>query len=333
MRQTAVLLGLFTAGALLSGTAAFGADAQLMNLVMPDAKILAGENATAAKISPFGQFIISKIGLTVVEPPKFIAATGFNPLQDVSEILAATKADPSSPGGLLLARGNFPVDRILASLAGRANPQVQTYGGAPLISVTNPKQNITHAVAFLGNSIAVAGDLASVKAAIDRSTGANSIDPALASKVNQLSLSQDEWLVSSTPLASLIPAHAPAGGATGPAMQVLALLKNVQSFNAGVKFGDNVAFSGEALTSDAQNAAALQAVMKLGLTLAASQTTANDPHLAEALQLLQGLQISTNGPAVDLSLSIPEAQIETLVNSAPVRAKAIASTPNYINGN
>ena len=43
MRQTTVLLGL-----LLSGTA-FAADPQLMNLVMPDAKILAGVNATSAR--------------------------------------------------------------------------------------------------------------------------------------------------------------------------------------------------------------------------------------------------------------------------------------------
>jgi hypothetical protein len=296
-----------------------------MNLVMPDAKILGGLNVTAARISPLGQFIISRVGLTVLEPPKFIAATGFNPLQDVSEVLAATKADPSSPGGLLLARGNFPVDRILASLAWRANPQVQTYGGVPLISVTNPRENITHAVAFLGNSIAVSGDLASVKAAIDRSSTASSIDPALAVKVNQISAAQDEWLVSSASVASLLPANA-AVHANGTAVQVLPLLKSIQSFNGGVKFGDNVAFTGEAVTGDPQNAAALNAVIKLGLAMAASVNTANKPQVAEALQLLQTLQTSINGPAVDLSLSIPEAQLETLVNSVPAHPKAAATT-------
>lgn len=257
------------------------------------------------------------------DPQKFIAATGFNPLQDVSEVLAATAADPSKPGGVLLARGNFPVDKLVASLTAR-NAQVQTYGGATLISVTNTEKNISHAVAFLGNSIAVAGDLASVQAAIDRSNVANSIDPDLALKVKQISGDEDEWLVSSTSVASLIPAPVGTGTATGPAAQVLPLLKSIQSFNAGVKFGDTVAFTSEAVTSDEKNAAALQAVVKLGLALAASnKNTANNPQAAEAIQLLQTLQVTVNGAAVDLALSIPEAQIETLVNTAAAHPKAV----------
>jgi hypothetical protein len=221
-------------------------------------------------------------------------------------------ADPANPSGLLLARGTFPVDTITASLSGASGKwQLTTYGGATLLNSTNPKGKVTFAVAFLGNSVAVAGDLASVKAAIDRSTGTNSIDPALAAIVNQLSTNEDEWLVSSTSVASLLPANtAAAAPATGPAATLLPMLKNIQSFNGGVKFGDNVAFTAEAVASDPQNAAALQAVVKLGIVLVG----ANVP-------MLQGLQVSTNGSAVDLSLSVPEAQIENLVNKAPVAVK------------
>jgi hypothetical protein len=317
MRQTAVLLSL-----LFSGTA-FAADSQLMNLVMPDAKILAGVNAASAKVSPLGQFILSKIGLNG-EPRKFIAATGFNPLEDVTEVLAATAADPSNPGGLLLALGTFPVDKILAAVTGHTNVQVQIYGGSNLISTANPKDKVTHAVAFIGNSIAVAGDLASVKAAIDRSSGLNSIDPALAVKVNQLSASEDEWLVSSTPLALPLPANtAPGAPANSPLLQLLPLLSNIQSFDGGVKLGDDIVLTGEAVTNSPQNAAALQAVIKLGISLGAS-SLAKNPQIGGAIQLLQTLQVTANGPAVDLSLSIPEAQLEALVNSAPSGKKAIA---------
>jgi hypothetical protein len=309
MRQTAVLLSFLWAGA------AFAADPQLLNLVMPDAKVLAGVNATSAESSPLGQFIHAKIGGQI--PQSFITATGFNPLLDVSEILMASVADPANPSGLLLARGTFPVDKITAALSGASGKwQLTTYGGATLINSTNPKDKVTFAVAFLGNSIAVAGDLPSVKAAIDRSTGANSIDPALAATVNQLSANEDEWLVSSTSVASLLPANAvPSGATTGPAATLLPMLKSIQSFNGGVKLGDNVAFTGEAVTSGPQNAAALQAVVKLGIALGA----ANVP-------VLQGLQVSTNGSAVDLSLSVTEAQIENIVNSAPVAIKPVAIT-------
>jgi len=324
MRQIAVLLSLC-----LSGTA-FAADSQLMNLVMPDAKILAGVNAASAVASPLGQFVLTKIGQL---PQGFITATGFNPLQDVSEVLAATAADPSNPGGLVLARGTFPVDKITATLsAGSSNWQVTTYGGATLMSNTNPKEKVASAVAFIGSSIAVAGDLASVKAAIDRSSGTNSIDPALAVTVNQLSTSEDEWLASSVSIGSLfnantIPGSASAQAATGPAAILLPILQNIQSLNGGVKFGDNVVVTGQAVTNSPQNAAALSAVINLGITLGGSMAAnaAKNPQLTDAVQLLQAVQITTNGSAVDVSLSMPEARIEALVNSLPAQTKAVAS--------
>ena len=328
MRQTAVLLSLLSCFT-LSGTA-FAADAQLMNLVMPDAKILAGVNVTTAENSQLGQFLLSKIGLIGGIPQDFFTATGFNPLQDVSEILAATSADPSNFTGLLLARGTFPVDKLGTLLAGNTNWQLTTYGGATLISTTNPKQKVALAVAFLGNSIVVAGDLPSVKAAIDRSTGANSIDPALAITVNQLSGSQDEWLASSASVGSLLPSNAAtttSAAANPVATTVLPLLKNIQAFSGGVKFGDNVTITAEMVTGSPQNAAALNAVIKLGMIMAgsASATTPANPQLTAASQFLQTLQVTANGPAVDLSLSISEAQIESLVNSVPAPTKTAAS--------
>jgi hypothetical protein len=325
MRQTAVLLSFLSCFGLFvtaSGTA-FAADPQLMNLVMPDAKILAGVNVTSAENSPLGQFLLSKLGLLGGVPQDFITATGFNPLQDVTEILAATAADPSNPGGLVLARGTFPVDKLGGLLAGKKNWQVTTYGGATLVSTTNPKEK--QAVAFIGNSIAVAGNLASVEAAIDRSTGANSIDPALTLTVNQLSGSEDEWLASSASVGSLLPANATlgaAGTANPAATMILPLLKNIQAFNGGVKFGDTVAITGQAVTSSPQNASALNSVIRLGIVLAAS---AGNKQLAGLTQFLQTLQVTTEGPAVDLSLSIPESQIETLVNSAPTAPRVVAS--------
>jgi hypothetical protein len=331
MRQTALLTGI-----LLAGTSAFAADPQLLNLVMPDAKILAGVNATTARISPLGQFLNSKIGLAGQEQQQFIAATGFNPLQDVSEVLVATVADPANPSGLLLARGNFPVDKLVAAVQTNAKgATVETYGGATLISVTDPKQKLTHAVAFFGNSIAAAGDLASVKAAVDRSVHANSIDSALAVKVNYLSANEDEWLVSAASVASLLPANA-ADAAKGQAAQVLPLLKNIQSFSGGLKLTDSVVLTGEAVTSDPKNAAALDAVIKLGVIVLTSNAP-KDPNLTQLLQWLQALQVTENGPAVELALSVPEAQIENLVNTAKPHTKVVAQVhprhPELHNGN
>ena len=84
---------------------------------------------------------------------------------------------------------------------------------------------------------------------------------------------------------------------------------------------------GKPSTNSPQNAAALSAVINLGITLGGSMAAnaAKNPQLTDALQLLQAVQVTTNGSEVDVSLSIPEAQIEALVNSLPVQTKAVAS--------
>ena len=56
MRQTTLLKVL--AALVAFGSAASAADSQLMNMVMPDAKVLAGVNGGSTRMSPFGQFII-----------------------------------------------------------------------------------------------------------------------------------------------------------------------------------------------------------------------------------------------------------------------------------
>jgi hypothetical protein len=314
MRQIRLL-----AASLAFGCVAFAADPQLMNMVMPDAKILAGINASNARISPFGQFVISKVAMLGVEPRKFIEATGFDPLQDVVEVLAASTADPAKLSVLLLARGTFNVEKIVAAVSTMPNVQVTATSETTILTLTDPKTKTAHAVAFLGNSVAVAGDLASVQTALAQNAAPspNTIDPALAAEVNKLSTTQDEWLASSVSVASLIPANATAP--SGPAGQVLPVLKSIQAFNGGINFTSTVQLTGEVVTSDPQNAVALSGVLKLGVMLvsmaAQNQGSANNPQLAALAQLLQTMAVSTNGPAVDVSLAIPEAQAEGFVNS------------------
>src|SRR5438105_1545007 len=92
MRQTA-----FLAGLLLFGGTLFGADQQLMNMLMPDAKVVAGINVTQAQTSPFGQYMLSQMAKNGAGFQDFIASTGFDPRRDVTEILVATNADPQNP--------------------------------------------------------------------------------------------------------------------------------------------------------------------------------------------------------------------------------------------
>ncbi len=313
------------AGFLIFACTAFGADPKLMNLVMPDAKILAGINVATAKTSPLGQFAIAQLQASMPQLQTAFAGLGFNPLTDVTELLMASTGDVKKPTGLLLMDGNFQVSQIVAALP---QASVQTYAGATLITLPATKGKPV-ALAFTANGIAVTGDLASVEAALDRATGANSIDPVLAARVSLLS-GDDAWMVSSEFLSAFMPGLAQAGGGApqaggngAPAMQMLA---NIQSFSAGVQLGETVQVAVQAVANSDKNAEALGDVVRLLVSLGAMQTGSaqqGGPQLAGLIQLLQKMQISTSGPDLDLTLSIPEAQLETLFKSMASHGKAL----------
>ena len=301
MRQTA-LLGTI----LLFSAAANAADQQLLNMVMPDAKVLAGVNVLQAKATPFGSFVVSQITNNDKGFQEFVNLTGFNPSQDVSEILAATSGDKANPNGLILARGTFDTASIVAAILADKKHQSQTYSGATLVTSSDPKQK--ESVAFLDGTIAVAGDTTSVEAALDRRSSANSIDPALAAKVNTLSTTEDAWSISVASLASLFPTD-------NKAAQQLAVFKSIVQSSGGVKFGSNVQVNGQAVTSDPKDATALGDVIKFVAQLVAMNAS-KDPQAAGAAGLLQNLTVTTDGANVNVALLIPEADLEGLITSA-----------------
>ncbi len=303
MRQTALL-----AVAFLTGLPALALDSQLLNLVMPDARVMAGMNVTNARNSAFGQFILRQIPAGEQSLDNLISVTGFDPRQDLTEILMASAAQQGSKSALVLARGTFDVAKITAALKGQ---QAQTYDGATLILPANAKNN--GAVAFLNGSIAIAGDAASVKAALDRQNNANSVDAGLAAKAQALSNAEDAWSVSIASLGSLLPAGA---AATTSSNQITGILKDVQSSSGGVKFtNDTVNITGQAIADTPQNAGALGDVIRLIVTLVSSNSSAN-AQSAAAAQLLQSLQITTEGNAVNLALSVPESQLEAFLTTS-----------------
>src|SRR5438270_13057964 len=64
-------------------------DQHLINLVMPDAKVLAGVNVVSAKNSSFGKYILGQMPSND-EFQKMSILTGFDPRQDLIELLAAS---------------------------------------------------------------------------------------------------------------------------------------------------------------------------------------------------------------------------------------------------
>jgi hypothetical protein len=221
-------------------------------------------------------------------------------------------ATVGQPGqrGLFLARGTFDSERILAA-ATTAGHTVENYNGIKIL--TGQDGSMTHAVAFLGGSMAVAGDLENVHAAIDRQNAAGTfIDATLASKVQQLSDAEDAWSVSMVPIAALAHDKVPNTNLNGVLNSDV--LKAIQQTSGGIKFGAIVQISAEAVANSDQNATALADVIHfLGNMVQANAPAAS---AAAISSLVQSLNVQADGNTVKLALAIPEEQLEKLVNAA-----------------
>jgi len=278
------------------------ADPQLLNLVMPDAKVLAGVNVEQAKGTQFGQFILNQLQTHDSDMQKLVTLTGFDPRRDVRELLVASDGAPQSKVGLALAKGNFDISKISA-LAALHGVVTELYGGVTILE--DPKSQ-EHGIAFLDSTTVIAGDIASVKGAIDRHKTPQSLPAAVIVKVNQWSNSQDAWGVSTVPPTSLAP---PMKGGNGNVNPMQGAFQNVQQAAGGVKFGANVVFSGEAVTDTAQNASTLSDVVKLLINIAQMQTGA-DP---TAAALVKSVTVSASGNVVKISASLPEDVFQSLL--------------------
>ena len=329
MRTKRLLAGF--AMLVLVGGQAFAADPRLMNLVMPDATTLAGANVTNAKTTPFGQYVLTQLTDTMAQQIQtFVTATGFDPRQDVSEVLAASSGTAANPSGLVLATGNFPVTQITAAIAANSSQlTVQNYGGATLI--TGGDARATWSVAFLGTTIAAMG----------RSSGANSINPSLAAQVQALSTTEDAWAVTNTPISTMLagltgPPAAGTAPATGsapasPVSQFGQMFNSIQSWSGGVLFGSNVQITGQAITADAGSAKSIADVMTALVSIAAmsnGQTTGGTASAFSSLaQLLKGLTVTASGTTINLAMSVPETQLENVLNALKTPAAKPAVRP------
>ncbi len=281
-------------------------DQNLLNLVMPDAKVLAGVNVVTAKNSPFGQSILSQFANNA----NFTVATtqiGFDPTKDVIEVLTASNGVKGSPSGLAMATGTFNVSAITTA-ATAAQAATETYKGATLLE--DPEQH--GAVCFLTSSLVVAGDVASVKGAIDRQSAPATLPQAILTQVKNLSATEDAWFVSIVPVSSLL---GPQAGVVAPGLGAnaktqLNIANQIQSANGGVKFGATVTFTGQATADSAQNATNLAGMLQLMANMLQMQSSSNP----KAAAIGKALTVSSSGTAVNVSLALPDAQFQELMH-------------------
>ena len=303
---------------LLLQVAAFAAtDPNLLRLVMPDAKVIAGLHVDQTRNSLFGQFVLAHMQVEDEAFKKFILQTGFDPRRDVNEILMASNWQQATPESrwLVVARGSFNLSKIAA--AGQANGGLTTnFQGvdilmnAPQPAGPDAKPAPQTGIAFFDGSNAVMGDVASVKSAIQRRQSNAPPSGELLAKVREISAKNDFWFVTLVPVsefASAMPDPNLSGAMKGN------LLAAIHEASGGVHFGDNIVISGEAITRSEKDAQALVDVVKFvaGMVQLNRQ---NDKTVEHVATLLDTLDVKSLGNVTTMSLAIPEKQLEQMLD-------------------
>jgi hypothetical protein len=314
--RTLTTATLFTAFA--GVIAANAADSQLLSMVMPDAKVVAGVNVDSAKASPFGRYVLAQLQTNNTDLQQLIAFTGFDPTRDVDEVLVAT---PSGVGGkangLVLARGTF--DPTLAALAATKGALTEIYNGVTLIE--SPDQQA--GIAFISTARVAAGDIASVKAAIDRQGSAPSLPSDVLTQVSKWSGAEDAWVVTTVPLAGLAPAGTTTTGTSGGgpmANPMAGVMQQVQQMAGGVKFGASVVGTAAIQADNAADATQLGNTLQFFVNLMQMQSQKN-PQMAN---LAQAFSINATGTTVNVTITLPEAQFQQLFQ---MEKKAAVAAP------
>jgi hypothetical protein len=301
--------------------AAFAAtDPSLLRLVMPDAKVVAGLQVTQAKNSLFGQFVLSHMQVEDETFKKFMAQTGFDPRRDVTEIVMASNWEQTTAGSrwLVVARGNFNILSITGGATANGG-LIDAFQGVNILTYTpDSKTPNVSGIAFFDSTSAVMGDLASVKAAIQRKQTNASASGTLMAKIRDLSAKNDFWFVTLVPISEF------AGAMPDPNLSSAMkgnLMAAVHQASGGIRFGDNIAISGEAVTRSDKDAQALEDVFRfLGGMVQSNRQ--NDKTVDKVATLLDTMELKTAGNVMTMSMTIPERLLEQMLETMRAESRA-----------
>jgi hypothetical protein len=300
-------------------------DPALLNLVGKDPKMAAGMDVERARNSVFGQKVLGEFKDEDSDFRKFIDMTGFDPRRDLREVfMVSDSAANRMESTLILARGSFNVARIQAALRQEGKTS-SLYKGVEIW--TSPQDNAkNNAMALLSGSVAVFGEAALVRGAVDRmNQSSTGLSAAMRGRINDWSSKNDAWFVSPTALSDL--------GVGKPGSNNQVMPQNgfstdaIKEASAGVKFGSELFISGETLARSEKDAQALADVLRFFASMVRLNAK---PGMEAALRIADSLKIEVVGATTKFSLSVPEEEWNKLIDGKPGRTAAQAKNRDAI---
>lgn len=290
------------------------ADSGLLALVPADAKVVSSIDVMQARNSEFGQYLLNRSQDGNRDFAEFVQQTGFDPRRDLQSLVfesssAGTQGTQSRFA--ILARGTFDADRIRATAKAKG-AKVTTYQGIELLFPHGDRQET--AVAFPDAGIAIVADVATMHRILENRAIPSRLDPVLQQQIDQVGVNNDAWFVSLTG-ASFLKSHV-AGDDNGPPEQAARALQSIVSSSGGVRFGNTVDLTIDAVARSPQDATSLEDVVRLLASMAQMQRQ-KDPRAAILAGALDNMKLAADDNRFHLAISIPEKSMEQLAELDP----------------
>jgi hypothetical protein len=263
-------------------------DNVLIRMVPPGATSLVGARMNEIRTSAFYSELIQQNKLPQVD--EFARETGFDPRRDVRELLFAT----TKSGGVLLARGNFQVKDFKGSKPLRH--------GVYTVWATNGA-----GVCILDKTLAAAGDVASVNAALDEWTsGAHAAAQPLLARAKQLDPAWPFWGVSSG-FAGFLADNMPRA-ASG--IDFSKIFRGLEDTWFGATFTSGFKGAVHGITATDQDAINLRDTAKGLIGFGRLNVPENQPDM---LKIWDGISVEQEGRAISIRADIPQSPVDQLV--------------------
>jgi len=297
----------FLAFAFLCPELACAEQPSLLDLVMPDAHVVAQIHLARIAASPIGSAMAQAMrkGLwTQVQAQSMKAdpriqqqimdLAGIEWIQDVQQVVVAGAGTGKDSAVLVLLGGLRPAARmqLQTSTSGKA----AEFEGVPVMSTGGMGDS---AIAFLDDSTAVLGRAADVRAAIHRRHQGASLPAPLATRIGECSGRYDAWICS----IGVLPVMAKAPGGDPKAAQVMEWARRVESFAAGLRVSRDLELAAEIGLRTKKDADSAAQALNWFAGMMASPKAGNNK------SGLEDVRFQVSGRRISFSARVPEKEL------------------------
>lgn len=274
---------------LILAACAVAADSPLPGCFPPDTHVVVGvrlHNLIDALPAPGAGAELSRRAAELVSHTPL---AGFNPVTDIDELFLASNGKGETPSVLVVARGTFHMEQLAAG--------AKRYHGVPVIESGQPAGGV---IALLDASTAIAGDLATVRAAIDRRGSPTRLAPTLAARIAALRSHCQVWGIGDLPEHDPAAARRPDG------------FGSLDRFEFGAALHEGLKMAAEIHVASPQDAEKIAATVRLLETV----MKARQPSAAGGFAMHAG-----NG-TIKLSLVVSEDEVKKAIEAQRAAVEA-----------